>query len=597
VANVYALNQRIDQKIDLAKLPSAEGAAFDSHHDELDARCHPETRVDLLSQIKQWALDPQDKCIFWLNGMAGTGKSTISRTVAQSFAYGCKLGASFFFKRGEGDRGNARRFFTTITAQLVVKLPALIPHVRDAIEADPFISEKSMTEQFEKLIFQPLSKIESAPQSSKLVIVVDALDECEREGDIRTILHLLSRTKDVGSASLRIFVTSRPQLPIRLGFKKMSGDTYQDLVLHEIPPPTIEHDISIFLRDEFAKIRDEKALPKDWPGEGNIQALTEMAVPLFIFAATMCRFVGDSRWNPKKRLDDVLKYQTSTQASKLDKTYLPVLDQLLIDLTEKEKDDLVQEFQKIVGSIVILADPLSTSSLAQLLAVDKETIDGRLDLLHSVLSIPSDYDYPVRLLHLSFRDFLLDPEKHGKSKFWFRVDERETHNMLATRCLELLSREGLRKDICHLESPGTLRREISSKTIDKYLLPGVRYACRYWTYHLEQSGRRIRDQDAVHLFLQEHFLHWLEALSLIGVVSESIGLIGTLQSLIAVSKYNVIFIRLLYQCEPLERRKQQSIKLHLRCKVLYPTESRDSGQCTTSAILLSNYFCSTNKYH
>jgi len=95
--------------------------------------------------------------------MAGTGKSTISRTVAQSFAYGCKLGASFFFKRGEGDRGNARRFFTTITAQLVVKLPALMPYVRDAIEADPSISEKSMTEQFEKLIFQPLSKIESAP--------------------------------------------------------------------------------------------------------------------------------------------------------------------------------------------------------------------------------------------------------------------------------------------------------------------------------------------------------------------------------------------------------------------------------------------------
>src|SRR5438477_1558060 len=114
-------------KIDL---PCVDAATFDSHADELDARCHPGTQEDLLRQIWGWAQDPQGKCIFWLNGMAGTGKSTISRTVAQSFADEGLLGASFFFKRGEGDRGNATRFFTTITAQLVAKVPALIPYVR-----------------------------------------------------------------------------------------------------------------------------------------------------------------------------------------------------------------------------------------------------------------------------------------------------------------------------------------------------------------------------------------------------------------------------------------------------------------------------------
>ena len=105
-----------ENKIDL---PYVEAAAFDSHVDELDARCHPGTREDLLHRIREWAQDPQGKCIFWLNGMAGTGKSTISRTVAQSFAEDGQLGASFFFKRGEGERGNASRFFTTITLHLV----------------------------------------------------------------------------------------------------------------------------------------------------------------------------------------------------------------------------------------------------------------------------------------------------------------------------------------------------------------------------------------------------------------------------------------------------------------------------------------------
>lgn len=533
----------LESKIDLATLPTAKAAAFNSYVDELDVRCHPDTRIDLRRQIKEWAEDSQGKCIFWLNGMAGTGKSTISRTVAQSFANNGQLGASFFFKRGEGERGNASRFFTTITAQLLRRMPAMIPHVRNTINTEPEISEKSLKEQFEKLIFQPLSQIRiTSTQVSTLVIVVDALDECEREGDVRTILHLLSQTKNLKSIRMRIFLTSRPEFPIRLGFTTMSSDTHQDVILQDIPQITIKHDISAFLRDGFIKIREDynclhpsdASLPSSWPGEEHIQALTEMALPLFIFAVTVCRFVGDPKWNPKNRLADVLKYQMSRQASKLDKTYLPVLNQLLIDLTDSEKENLAQEFRDIVGSVVVLADPLSTSSLAGLLGIDIEIIYCRLNSLHSVLSIPPDWDSPVRLLHLSFRDFLLDPEKRGKSPFW--VDERETHEMLKTRCLEIMSRpKSLRKNICRLESPGTLRREILSQTIDDCLPGDVRYSCRYWVHHLKQSGGRIRDQDAIHIFLQEHFLHWLEVLSLIGVISESIALIGTLQSLIAVS--------------------------------------------------------------
>jgi len=158
--------------------------------------------------------------------MAGTGKSTVSRTVAQSLADKGQLGASFFFKRGEGDRGNASRFFTTISAQLVTKMPTLAPCIMKAIDADPAVPGKVLKEQFDKLILGPLSEANLASaQSSRQVIVIDALDECEREQDIRTILHLLSQAKDVRPVCLRIFVTSRPELPIRCGFKKMSRDT------------------------------------------------------------------------------------------------------------------------------------------------------------------------------------------------------------------------------------------------------------------------------------------------------------------------------------------------------------------------------------
>jgi NACHT domain len=527
-------------------LPSAKGAAFNSYVDRHDAICHPGTREDLLRQIEEWADDPQGKCIFWLNGMDGTGKSTISRTVAQSFDKYGKLGASFFFKRGESERDKASRFFTTITRHLWSRVPALRPHIRNAIDKESEISEKSLKDQFEKLIFEPLSQ--ASIQIPTLVIVVDALDECEPEADVRTILHLLSQTRHLQSVRMRIFLTSRPELLIRLGFKKISADAHQDMILEDIAQDTIKNDISVYLKIELAKTKEEynirfpdSQLPPDWPGDEKIQSLAVMAVPLFIFAATVCRFVGDHRRNPKKRLAIVLEYQTASEASNLDLTYLPVLDQLMNRCPDSEKEILIREFREIVGSIIILAEPLSKSSLANLLDISKEDIDITLDDLHSVLSIPSNLNSPVRLLHLSFRDFLLD---RRKNEFWFWIDGTKTHEMIAIRCLELMSRQNcLRENMCGLEFPGMLRNEIDEKTLYDCLPSDVQYACQYWVHHLEQSGRRIRDQGAIHFFLQQHFLHWLEALSIMGKISKSISLIGTLQSLVAVSSsnYNTLY--------------------------------------------------------
>jgi hypothetical protein len=79
--------------------------------------------------------------------------------VAQLFDERKELGASFFFKRGEGDRGHAALFWTTVTYQLIHKLPCLAPHVRSAIEEDPVITGKTMRDQFEKLLLQPLGKV------------------------------------------------------------------------------------------------------------------------------------------------------------------------------------------------------------------------------------------------------------------------------------------------------------------------------------------------------------------------------------------------------------------------------------------------------
>jgi hypothetical protein len=472
----------------------------------------------------EWAQDKQGKHLFWLNGMAGTGKSTIARTVACFFKEKSLLGASFFFKRGEGDRGNAARFFSTIASDLISRLPGIGPYVEDVLQEDPWIAERALKDQFERLLLQPLSKIELA-EPEALVVVIDALDECDPEEDIRTILSLLEKAKNIGPVSLRVFVTSRPELPIRLGFERMPDGTYQDLVLHEVPKNTIEHDIQMFLRHELNNITTERKLSPNWPGDQNIQLLVQMAVPLFIFATTVCRFMRDKKRNPKTQLKQILELQINSQVSQLEMTYLPILNQIFDGDGEQEYQ--TKEFQEIVGSIVVLASPLSVSSLANLLATSKEDIHCTLDSLHSVLNIPNNENSPVRLLHLSFRDFLLDPKRRGQSAFW--VDEGKIHERLATKCLELLSKS-LRQDICDLQKPGVLIFEIDNQVIEKTLPPELLYACRYWAYHLEQHQAQQAVIANVHCFLNQHVLHWLEAMSLIGKVSEAIRILVALRN-------------------------------------------------------------------
>ncbi|OAQ62527.1 g-protein beta wd-40 repeats containing [Purpureocillium lilacinum] len=205
VQDVHTVALDIDQKAVLSRLEDevAAGASFDSLTEVYNPRCLPNTRVELLRQISAWAVRPDEE-VFWLNGMAGTGKSTISRTIAHSFHAENRLGASFFFKRGEGDRGSVSRFFCTIAADLTRRVPAVARHIKDAIDSDHAILRKAMEEQFDKLILQPLSTVQSHTQEKDpILLIIDALDESDQEDDIKRLIHLFCRAKNLRSARLR----------------------------------------------------------------------------------------------------------------------------------------------------------------------------------------------------------------------------------------------------------------------------------------------------------------------------------------------------------------------------------------------------------
>ena len=123
-----------------------------------------------------------------------------------------------------------------------------MPYVRKALETDPTISGKAIKNQFEKLILQPLAGFRNRI-CTPLIIVVDALDKCENDSYVKLIVHLLLQARFVRTVNVRVFVISRPKLPILLGFKEVLEDTYQDIVLHNIPHSIIEHNIAVYLID------------------------------------------------------------------------------------------------------------------------------------------------------------------------------------------------------------------------------------------------------------------------------------------------------------------------------------------------------------
>jgi hypothetical protein len=542
---------KLQDKADLAKLITAWEATYDSSAEGSLPRCLPGTRIELLRRIYTWKGDALGKRIFWLCGKAGIGKSTISRTVAEALDKDERLGASFFFKRGRADRSHAKLFFPTIAKQLADKVPDLGHAIAAALEEDSLLCEKHMTKQFDKLLLQPLqSNLASHPLLRDCFLVVDALDECEDTEQVETLLKLLKRIEDVTSSRIRILVTSRPDPPLIAGFKAMSSSLLQDVHLEEAQVESIRSDLEIYFDHKLVQIRTNYlkrnqlgSLPMDWANQHDIDLLVNKSHPLFIVAFTLYKILSSSNV-PQEELRKILSHTNDRGMSAgFGSVYLPILQQAVATFGEGDKEERLNMFRTIVGSLVLLYDPLSATSLSKVLGIPIGEIGALISSLQSVLNVPEKADGrtdplgAIKLFHLSFRDFLVDPKSaadHQDEKFW--INEAQAHNQLTGYCLRLLREDTLIEDVCRVKALGTRRTAVSQATIANNLPDEVTYACSYWVQHAVMSGDYLEDDGDVHWFLRVHLLHWIEALSWLGKTSDVIHSLGSLQAIVDVSQ-------------------------------------------------------------
>ena len=203
--------------------------------------------------------------------------------------------------------------------------------------------------------------------------------------------------------------------------------------------------------------------------------------------------------------------------------------------TEDERGQIASRFRQVVGNIVMLLTPLSMSELYRLFQdaqlSSQRQLEDTLRPLHAVIDVPKDISRSVQPLHLSFRDFLLDKDRCLDP--YFQIDEQQAHQELAGNCLRLLS-SFLQRNMCRLPSLASSIAEVAQSDLDNALPPAIQYACRYWASHVQQRKMVLLDDGLIHNFLQSHFLHWVEAMSLIDKTSEAILTVTNLAALVDV---------------------------------------------------------------
>ncbi|KAJ7039994.1 WD40-repeat-containing domain protein [Mycena alexandri] len=488
--------------------------------------CFTGTRQTLLDQISMWFNDKNSQApqIFWLSGLGGTGKTAVSHTVCERLHANGQLGASFFFSRDDADQRRVASIIPTLAFQLASVNPMYRSKLCDVLKEHPDAPSRAQQYQLQELLLHPLQQIPSLPP---YLIILDALDECDKErgtegGDL---IPLILRKLPGSGLNIKVLITSRPERSIQDMFKITGHEMniHGTTVLHNMDQSAVEEDIASYLAYHLQCIQVARNIHPPWPawpGNEAFNDLVKRAGLFFIFAATIVNIVADTYYSPQNQLQRLLgngNIQSRALYSQVDLLYLQVLKTSV----ESRADafELCVRFQKIVGAIILLQNPLSISALAHLLEHDEADIEGALTPLHSLLNIPSNRDQPVRIFHPSFCDFLLIKERCQDTRF--TIPEGRTHAQLALYCLKLMLRH-LKRNICSINDDIVLNSEIPDleSRLRDCVSPALLYACQHWGDHLSQSAANTELHkelvERMSEFASTKLLYWVEVLSLEG---------------------------------------------------------------------------------
>jgi hypothetical protein len=475
--------------------------------------CAEGTRLGVLEHILAWVIDDKSPPIFWLSGMAGTGKSAIAFTICKLLdeinrrklsdaSLGASLGASFFCSRQVGSLRRRQNIIPMIAYQLACHSHSFAEELG---KADHNAIDTS-SRQVEELLVTPWkASVENRPAPLPLtLIVIDALDEIEDDGGEKLLKELIQVAEQTARDDMRgfkILVTSRPHPSIVDATDLLPRDSVYRL--EEIEAEDGRKDIMTYLCGVLPLL--------SLPDHDNI---ADHAQGLFIYAATIARALSGQ--TQQEQQDTLALILSDSQQTPNLPNPLMAIDALYKQVLATNFEDRYISRLVVLRCIICALQPLPISTIARIAAeavggvVDEEATRRLVvENLYSFLYI-SQRDSCVYIYHKSFSDFLLDIDRSGPK---FACDQNVQHAAISMACFRIMQ-ASLRFNMCSLPSSYLFDSEVKG-------VAGVAldYACRYWTSHRARVSIDSKDSQPLRSklleFSQEKILYWFEVMNLL----------------------------------------------------------------------------------
>ncbi|TFK25099.1 hypothetical protein FA15DRAFT_372356 [Coprinopsis marcescibilis] len=422
--------------------------AANSMHDSMrrsDApRCDILTREAVQTDIMAWLCQSWDVALpmdlLWLTGVAGTGKSAIAQSIAETCARQGILAATFFFSFRSQETNNYGRLVTTLAYQLALKIPSTREFIAFAITNDVSIVQKDFQTQFDILIIEPLVKAQGqaldAGEPWPHVIIIDGLDECMDEKQQAAILKAIDKSLEARKLPFKVFIASRPETVIRKYFAGIGTNRVRRIHLDE--DYDAASDIKLYLKSWFNTIRVENNIEEAWPTESQIKLLVDNSSGQFIYASTVIKYVNDRSRQPEARLREVL--QANVEHGGVNP--LSPLEALYMSILKRCPDPMKSAMAlRVIHRVERDTSIIAAKAVNHFLGWGLRDWARVFDSLHSLLSIPPfETDDPkavYKVYHKSLLDFLQSPNAHAHQ---LHIPDNKVASRISTLYLKMVAK-------------------------------------------------------------------------------------------------------------------------------------------------------------
>ncbi|KAI9330815.1 hypothetical protein BDR26DRAFT_690469 [Obelidium mucronatum] len=448
------------------------------------------TRLWAVEMVNEW-LQNEEERVLWLNGGAGLGKSFIAWLVSQNLPATYQLGSAFYCRHNDAQKNNAESLVATLAHDLSVVLPELQAHleiVRLADEkrvADGNVSILSNPRKaFKSLLLDGFKSIQNPPQRN-ILIIIDALDECGKQGDATRAALLDWITKDAAQfpAYIKLFVTARPEIDIFEALQSLKSSCL-------VPSDDLNQaDIRTFVVDRFTCDFNPQDKQDVESVSESAKKLAEKADGVFIYASLACeelkqRIFTLAEANEGQINLSVLPEFVEEYQGGIDQVYTKAL----VRAFEQADATSITMFQKVMGVIVAAREPLAQDTIASLLDIKTFAVGSLIMQIRPILKI--DEMGLISVLHKSLTDILTSPTRCEDPRFLINLGQ--VHSDITVRSFDLI-------------------QELNSTTPSSSHI----YACSFWADHLSKTNQHDSRAllTALERFVQDSIVDWVFALA------------------------------------------------------------------------------------